>query len=147
MNLSKHIKISFVQTYLLSADTDHYSNSVDMSGFDGVLFIGTMGTQAASAIAKIRGNQSDDNSSFDFIDAEIATLMDDVDNDKFLALDIYRPEKRYVRTRLERSGSGGNTEWLGTLALQYNSFIKPTKHDVLTLAGESLAISPIEVPL
>ena len=64
MNLSKNVKISLAQNYLADGATDPNSDSVDMSGFDGVMFIGIIGAQDAAATAEIKAQQSDDDSTF-----------------------------------------------------------------------------------
>ena len=143
MNLSKHVKISLVQNYLVDGATDPDSDSVDMSGFDGVMFVSIIGAQAVAATAEIKAQQSGDNITFNDLTGAVVVSPVDSDN-KFLVLDVYRPLKRYVRAALTRGGTG-NSEWGGTIAIQYRGSKKPTVHDVAKLAAETLSVSPAEV--
>jgi len=143
MNLSKHVKISLVQNYLADGATDPNSDSVDMSGFDGVTYVGIIGAQDATATAEIKAQQSDDDITFNDLSGAVAISPVDSDN-KFLVLDVYRPLKRFVRTVLTRGGTT-NSEWGGTIAIQYMGSKKPTAHDAVKLAAETLSISPTEV--
>ena len=143
MNLSKHVKISLVQNYLADGATDPDSDSVDMSGFDGVMFVGNIGAQAAAATAEMKAQQSEDDITFN--DLEGAVVVSPVESvDKFLVLDVYRPLERYVRTVLTRGGTG-DSEWGATFAIQYMASKKPTDHDLAKLAAETFSVSPDEV--
>ena len=143
MNLSKHVKISMVQNYLADGAGASNSDSVDMSGFDGVMFVGIIGQQDASATAEIKAQQSTDNAAFNDLSGAVAISPVNSDN-KFLVLDVYRPLERYVRSVLTRAGTT-NSEWGGTLAIQYMGSKKPTAHDAAKLAAEALSVSPVEV--
>ena len=143
MNLSKHVKIHLVQNGLADGDTDPDSDSVDMSAFDGVVFVGIIGVQAAGATASLQAEQSEDDSTFNALVGAVVTSPINSD-DKFLVLDVYRPLKRFLRTALTRGGTG-NTTYGGTIAIQYMASKKPTNHEALKLAAEALAVSPDEV--
>lgn len=142
MNLSKHVKISLLQNYLTDGGTDPNSDSVDMSGFDGVMFLGIIGQQDATALAGLRAQQSDDDITFNNLSGAVVDSPVNSDN-KFLVLDVYRPLKQYIRTVLTRGGTT-NSEWGGTLAIQYMGSKKPTAHDAAKLAAETLSVSPDE---
>jgi len=143
MNLSKNVKLHLVQDGLADGASESDSDSVDMSGFDGVVFVGIIGAQADLATAAMQAEQSDDDTTFFPLAGAVVTSPVNSD-DKFLVLDVYRPLKRYVRTELIRAGTG-NTTWGGTLAIQYMGSKKPTTHEALKLAAEVLSISPDEV--
>lgn len=141
MNLSKEVKVTLVQAALADGQTDPDSDSVDMTGFDGVMFVGIIGTVAATGTVSLQAAQSADDSSFDDLSGMVAAGDAD-DDDMFLLLDVYRPTDRYVRTTLTRGTA--NSVYGGTLAIQYKATKKPTTHDASTLAAQALGISPAE---
>ena len=142
MNLSKNVKVTLVQAPLADGQTDPDSSSVDMQGFEGVLFIGIVGTVTGSGTASLKASQSSDNSSFNDLSGVVATGAAG-GSDKFILLDVYRPLDRYVRTTLTRAVA--NSIYGGTIAIQYGAHKKPTIHDAATLAAAAiLGISPAE---
>ena len=142
MNLSKDVKVTLVQAPLADGQTDPDSSSVDMQGFEGVLFIGIVGTVTGSGTASLKASQSSDNSSFNDLSGVTATGSAG-GSDKFILLDVYRPLDRYVRTTLTRAVA--NPIYGGTIAIQYGAHKKPTIHDAATLAAAAiLGISPAE---
>jgi hypothetical protein len=135
MNLSQGVKITKVAAAGASAGTAVNSSSVDMSGFEGVIFIGSLATANAgnSAVAA----QSSDNSAF--ADLSGASVVTGDDADSFL-IDVYRPRERYVRVELDRSGA--NTAYGDIYAVQYKAAKSPTTHGATI--DSVLAISPAE---
>ena len=132
MNLGKSIVLDLVQAGLADGTTDPDSSSVDMQGFEGVMFVGIIGAQDAAATAAIQAAGSTDDSTFADITGALATSPVNSD-DKILVLDVYRPQDRYIRTTLTRAGTT-NTTWGGTLAIRYGAHNKPTTHTAATLA-------------
>ena len=132
MNLGSNVKVTLVQAGLADGATDPNSSSVDMSGFESVLFIGIIGAQDASATAAIKAAGSTDDSSFTDITGAVVTSPVNSD-DKFLILDVVKPLDRYIRTTLTRAGTT-NTTWGGTIAIQYGAAKGPTTHDASSLA-------------
>ena len=142
MNLSKDVKVTLVQAPLADGQTDPDSGSVDMRGFEGVMFLGIVGTVTGSGTASLKASQSPDNSNFNDLSGVVAT-GEAGGSDKFLVLDVYRPLERYVRTTLTRDVA--NSVYGGTIAIQYGAHNKPTIHDVATLAAAAiLGVSPNE---
>jgi hypothetical protein len=142
MNLSKDVKVTLVQAPLADGQTDPDSSSVDMQGFEGVLFIGIVGTVTGSGTASLKASQSSDNSTFNDLSGVVATGSAG-GSDKFLVLDVYKPLDRYVRTTLTRAVA--NSIYGGTIAIQYGAHKKPTIHDAATLAAAAiLGVSPAE---
>ena len=54
MNLSKDVKVTLVQAPLADGQTDPDSGSVDMRGFEGVMFLGIVGTVTGSGTASLK---------------------------------------------------------------------------------------------
>jgi hypothetical protein len=142
MNLSKNVKITLVQAPLADGQTDPDSAAVDMQGFEGVMFVGIVGTVIGSGTAALKASQSSDNANFNDLSG-VAATGGAGGSDKFLVLDVYRPLDRYVRTTLTRAVA--NSIYGGTIAIQYGAHKRPTIHDAATLAAAAvLGISPSE---
>ncbi|MDX9861657.1 MAG: hypothetical protein RBS99_12150, partial [Rhodospirillales bacterium] len=58
--LSEEIKLTLVQAGLADGQTDPDSSSVDMAGFDGVMFIGIVGTITGAGTVTLTAEQSSD---------------------------------------------------------------------------------------
>jgi hypothetical protein len=142
MNLSKNVKVTLVQAPLADGQTDPDSAAVDMQGFEGVMFVGIVGTVTGSGTAALKASQSADNVNFNDL-AGAAVTGAAGGSDKFFVLDVYRPFDRYVRTTLTRAAA--NSIYGGTIAIQYGARKRPTIHDATTLAAAALlGISPSE---
>jgi hypothetical protein len=142
MNLSKNVKATLVQPSLGNGQATTDSASVDMQGFEGVVFIGIAGTVTGAGTVSLKASQSSDNGVFYDLSG-VAAMGPAGGSDKFILLDVYRPSKRYVRTTLTRAVA--NSVYGGTIAIQYGSHRKPTIHDIATLAAALLKVSPAEV--
>ena len=133
MNLSKDAKVTLVQAALTStAGNDPASDYVHMQGFDGVLFVGSLGTVGSTDVATLAAWGSTSTSSTGTAIASATQTSTAGNSDKFFAIDVYRPTTRYVKTHLTRSDV---VEYGGTVAIQYNARSKPTTH------GTSTAVS------
>jgi hypothetical protein len=135
--LTEEIKLTLVQAALADGQTDPDSTAVDMAGFDGVMFVGIVGTITGAGTVTLKAQQSDDNGVADaFSDLSGVSAQAtgaDADSDKLLVLDIDQPSKRYVRTNLTRATA--NAIYGGTLAIQYKARVKPTATAAVQLAA------------
>ena len=135
-NFSKGVKCTLVQAPLASGTSDPASNYVDMSGYEGVCFVGLVGTAGTGATATLTV-QDCTASTGTFANmstgsAQVATTggLDD----KFLMVDVYRPRARYVKTKLTRGTS--NVEYGGTIALQYGA-----RKEVVTQSTSTIGVA------
>lgn len=135
MNLSKNAKLTLVKATQPSAGTAVNSDSVDMEGFDGVMFFGSITTANAANFANAA--QSSDDSTF--ADLEGTKVVPGDNGDSFL-IDIYKPTDRYVRCEIDRGGT--NTITGDIYALQYCGRKVPVSHGS-TIDAET-HISPAE---
>lgn len=124
MNLSKRTKLTKVKGRQTSAGTAINSDSVDMQGWEGVMFFGQIDTANAANFANA-AQSSDDGSSDAFADLEGTKVVPGDNNDSFL-IDVYRPTERYVRCEVDRGGA--NTAVGEIYALQYGPRSMPTTH-------------------
>ena len=93
---------------------------IDMSGWEGVMFLFHMATIAATAVTTGVIQGSDTNVAADFADlvgAEVSIPADG--SDLVHVLDLYRPQKRYLRAGLDRGTA--NATLLGVTAIRYNT--------------------------
>ena len=138
MNLSKHVKLTRVKVGQGTAGTAVDSDSVDMKGFEGVMFFGMFETVHASNFANA-AQSSDDGVADAFADLLGTKITPGSDDDSFL-IDIFRPRERYVRCEIDRAGADSI---MGEIyAIQYGAKAKPTTHGTTTDAETH--ISPAE---
>jgi len=138
MELSSQVKLTKVKANQTSAGTAINSDSVDMKGFEGVMFFGVIATADADNFANA-AQSSDDGSADAFADLTGSKVVPGDDGDSFL-IDVYRPRERYVRCEIDRGGA--NTATGDIYALQYGARKKPTSHGA-TVDAE-IHISPSE---
>lgn len=136
MNLSKDVKVTLVAAGATSAGTAINSTAVDMSGFEGVIFIGSIATANAGNTALAAQATTSGGS---YADLAGTTVAPGDSGDSFL-IDVYRPRERYVRCEIDRSGT--NTVTGDIYAIQYTAASKPTTHGATV--DSILAVSPAE---
>jgi hypothetical protein len=120
------------------------AGTVDMQGYDGVMFIVPM--HVANAGNFIKAGQGDAANGSDAVDLE-GSKVTPLANLDLAILDIYRPRRgtlgpRYVTCHVVRAGA--DTAIGGCIAIRYHSAKKPP---VNTVAGQSiykLLTSPAE---
>ena len=135
MNLLKNVKITKVKALSTSAGTAVDSDSVDMAGFDGVIFVGRIATSDAANFANVA--QSTDDSSFADLLGTKVVPGDDADS---FCIDVYKPLERYLRCEVDRGGA--NTIVGDIYAIQYGAHKAPTTQGA-TIDSE-LHITPAE---
>ena len=120
MNASKNMKLTKVLAGAAAGTTALNSASVDMQGFEGVMFFGTIATADATNYANAA--QSSDDSTF--ADLENTKVVPGDDADSFL-IDIVKPTDRYIRCEIAR---GVSTATGDVYALQYGARKAPVSH-------------------
>lgn len=130
MFLSDRIKITKVADHTTAGTSDVDSSGVDMSGYDGVLFLSSFGTAASNNT--LEAQQGTDNSNFD---ALVGTAVTSGSSDEDVWVDIFHPEERYVRAHSER-GTSSTLESIW--AIQYGARSLPVDNTTTgTIAGEA----------
>lgn len=141
--LSSGVVVDLVQAALADGQTDPDSTALDMSGYDGIMFIGIAGTITGSGTATLAVTQSSDNAvadDFTAITGATAVATASAKSDKILVIDVQYPTKRYVRTTLTRAVA--NSVWGGTIAIRYCAKNKPTTFTAGTIAAAVVQICP-----
>jgi hypothetical protein len=145
MSLLKNCKITRVAASAVAAQTDVASSILDMSGFDGVMFIALTGdVTATSALAlKCEQNTANSTSGMAELTSSAAFTAGASDADSMaLVLDVYKPRERYVRAVLERGTANAVVD--GIIAIQYGAHNAPTTQDASVIAS-ALLNDPAEV--
>lgn len=137
MNLSSQIKITKVADHTTAGTDAINSTAVDMSGYEGVLFVTSVGT--ANAGNYINAKQCD---TYDGTYADLeGTKVTSGTSDEDLWVDVYRPQERYVKCYVTR---GASTTCESIWAIQYGARKAPVDNTTSgTIAGE-LHASPAE---
>ena len=135
-NLTKNCKVTRVKAESASAGTAVNTDSVDMSGYEGVVFIGCMVTAHASNFVNLA--QSSDDSTFDDL---AGTKVTPGTSGNMFMVDLYKPSDRYVRLEVDRGGA--NTVVGEIVAIQYGPTRKaPVTHG--TTVDSEVHVSPAE---
>lgn len=115
-SLGENAKITKVQATAASAGTAVNSSSVNMAGFEGVIFCASIGTANTGNFITAQ-QSSDDGSSDSFTDiAGTKVASDGTSTD--LLVEVYQPREQYVRCHVDRSGT--NTTVEAIWAIQFN---------------------------
>ena len=141
--LLESIKVKRVMNAVAAGTTDQNSTEVDMQGWDGVLFIATFGALTATQVTQIKAQQdvvTGMAGAADLAGTLVGPLADG-DGNKCLALDIYRPQERFVRCVVDRGTANAVID--GVLAIQYKGRLTPTIQDATVAFAEKWS-SPAE---
>ncbi len=140
MNLSKNIKITKVKAGQSTATTEVVSDVVDMQGYEGVIFITTIGSANAGNYLKSKQDKVIGMSgAVDLAGKKIvATAANQV-----VWLDIYKPTERYLTANIIRAGA---TTVTGDIyAIQYEGNKFPESNVITDVILGELLISPDEL--
>ena len=137
------VKMTLVQAPLVDGQATSNSDEVDMQGFDGVMFVGILGTISGSGtVSMTAGQDTTSGGSFTELPTAVASAVA-ADDEQFMVVDILRPAKRFLRTVLVRAVD--NNVYGGTLAIQYKARAKPTVQEATGAAGEIIAAGITQV--
>lgn len=138
---SHDIKVDRVSGAIAAAQTAVQSASVNMAGYDGVMFVALTGTIDATAVTSINVQQSSDDGSADAFADLLGTkvaIADDDDN-KAVLLDVYQPKEQYVRCAVVRGTADAAFDCI--LAIRYGAHKKPVAQGAAALESHD---SPAE---
>lgn len=138
MNLSKDIKITVVEAAAAAAQTELVTDVLDMTGYEGVMFIALTGDVSDTSVLTltVKGNTANSVSSpspvtqkaSDAFTAGAATA-----DSKVIMVDVYKPAMRYIFGSLTRTAA--NAIVGGIIAIQYGAKTKPTTQDATVIAS------------
>jgi hypothetical protein len=140
MNLSKNTKATLCSAGAAVGTTAVTGTTLDMSEFDGVLFLLVGGTITDGNLElKAQGGSAANGSDAADLAGTGTTLTNAQDNN-VAELDLYRPLQRYITPVAVRGGSTGAVVQ-AIVAIQYSAGFRPTSQDA-TIAATNLVISP-----
>lgn len=142
-NLLSELKITRVKTAQAVATTDVTSDAVDMAGFETVVFVVEHGA-ITDGTPDIHAQQSSDDGGSDAYSDLEGTLVTvaDADDNLITLLEIYRPQKQYVKCIVDRAGSTGSVVD-SILAIQGFARILPVTQGA-TVGNALIVVSPDE---
>ena len=137
-SMLKNVKVTPVAASAVAAQTEVLTSVLDMSGFDGVMFIALLGDVTATSVLTLtaKGNSASSTSSPTPV-TQVATAAftagaSDAD-DKALVVDVYDPQLRYVFASLTRTVA--NAVVNGIIAIQYKAEFRPTTQAATVIAA------------
>ena len=154
MNLLRNINIIKATTARVTGVTTAHSKVVDMAGYEGCLFVlvgstllmGTSGSTAGVKKVQLYCKASTASAGtyvrYGGFAGSSSGLAAGV-NKRLLCLDVYRPEKRYLKATV-KGASSANSQIDCILALQYNAR-RPGSSAIMastTVTGSTVLCSP-----
>jgi hypothetical protein len=145
MNLLKNVKLTPVLGYYAAGTTKRTSDIIDMSGYEGVLFVALLGTVLENGTLDVFVEQNTLNQTTGMArlattTAYAVTAADALVSKSAIAVDVYQPQERYLQANV--TPAVANAVILGVIAIQYNSKSKPELTTALLKATQ--LIQPIE---
>jgi hypothetical protein len=148
MNLSKNVKIQEVLAPVsLGSSIDSNSDILDMSGYEGVVFVAVITDSAATGVATLtaQGNTANSDGGMAALTGAVATVTcvtnDDI-NGKILIVDVRAPRERWVQG--VRTSATANIAFGEILAIRYGPRLAPAAASSTTAAAAEV-VSPAEV--
>ena len=141
MNLSKSVKVTRVMDAVAAGTSNQTSSSVDMQGFDSVLFMATFGTIVTNAVTSAKLRTSSDDSNFNDLLGTLIAVADD-DDDQVVLLDLIKPRERFIQCIVNRATQNSTID--GVYAFQYLANAEPVTQDSSSVVGFELHVSPEE---
>lgn len=131
-NLIKNEKFTRVLNAVVAGTTAQTGSVIDMQGWDAVTFVVAFGTITSGAATSIKVQQGALANGSDMADLT-GTLLSvaDTDDNKLAMVEVYRPQKRYVRVAITRDTQNSVID--GAIAIQRGSRVKPVTHDATTV--------------
>lgn len=132
--LSEDVKITTALDYA-AGTADRTGAALDMQGWDGVLMVVKLATIATGGTNSIKAQHGDAANLSDAADllGTGQAIADDDDNE-VLYIDVFQPQKRYVRLYVDKDTSNSCAE--AALYIQYKGKSLPSTH-ASGVAGEA----------
>ena len=127
----------------VAASTDLASAEVDMSGYDGVMLIASMGVITAGAVTSMKAQQdtvTGMGSAADLLGTSITIAADD--DDQLFVLDIFNPQERFLRAYFDRATQ--NAVISSCIAIRYKAKSRPQVNTVTDLVTLERHVAPAE---
>jgi hypothetical protein len=138
MNLSPKVKVTVLNSYVAGSQNTLNTNGVDMSGYEGVMFLAIFGTVTNTGVATVKAQVSDTSASAGFADPASGAISGQATaSGTAVILDVYRPLHRWVNITIGIATA--NVAIDAVIAIQYGAKSMPTVQDATTIATTVLA--------
>jgi hypothetical protein len=141
VNLLPNIKLTVISAAAAAATTAVNSSIIDMTGFDGVLFVAVTGVLTISSVVTltIQENTLNQTGGMTAIPAGNTAAYTALGTETLngFQVDVYRPQQEFLRAVLTRSAA--NAVVNSIVAIQYQANHKPTVQDASVLASAFVA--------
>lgn len=142
MNFAKEFKLIQVKVATAAGTTDITTDTVDMSGYDGICWLVPFGAITSGAVTSIKAQQGAASGMGDAADLlGTSVTVADTESDKTFYLEVNKPQERYVRAIVDRGTQ--NAVVHAILAVLYKGSKMPVTHGAGISGGEVHA-SPAE---
>jgi hypothetical protein len=136
MNLLPDIQITQVSNGAAAGTSEVDSSILDMSGYDGVMFVASLATVVDACVLTLTPqdntlNQTGGMTAITGITAPTFTAS--TSSNTLMVVDVYRPQSRYVRAAFTRTAQ--NATLNNIVAIQYKASKKPTTQGTTVLAS------------
>ena len=141
MNLGRNVKIKRLKSFQTDGQGTVTSAEVDVSNFEGALFMVAMGdiTSGAATTCYVRSAAATGMGSAAQLDGTLLTIADD-DDDLIQVMDVYRPLEPFLDVQVTRATQ--NSEVEDITVLLYGPRKMPTTHDSGTVADMTVVAGP-----
>ena len=147
MNLSKNVKIDQILGYFSAGVTEKASAILDMSGYEGILFVASFGDILANGTIDVFADGDDENGAGSMAElagtaAYTVTAAAAALTYSCIVLDVYKPLERYIRCNINPVSE--NAEILGITAIRYKGKMGPEAMTTPYPLKATMLISPEE---
>jgi hypothetical protein len=146
MNLSKNVKIDQVLGYYEAGTTKRTSDILDMSGYDGVVFVAGLGTIIEAGTVDVFPEENSANTTVGMAElagtaAYTVTAAAAALTKSCIIVDVYKPLKRYVQCNITPAGQ--NAVILGIVSIRYKGKMGPEAMTTPYPLKATMLISPV----
>lgn len=147
-NLLNNILLYYVNAAVSAGSSiSDASDILDMSGWEGVIFIVPITDSVATGVATLTVQQNTANSGTGMaaLSGAVATATSGTNDDlngKLLVVDVYRPRERYIRSLL--TSATANIAFGDTIAILYQGSKMPITQLTAEVADSAVVTSPAE---
>jgi len=143
--LLDNVKIDQILGYYAAGVTKRVSDILDMSGYDGVLFVASLGTTIENGTVDVFVEQDVANATTNMArlattTVHTVTAANAALGKSAIVVDVYKPRERYLQCNITPAVS--NAVILGIVAIRYKGHLAPEVNASLVKATK--LISPAE---
>jgi hypothetical protein len=138
-NLLNNVMVTTVLGEVAAGQAANASSILDMSGYQGVMFIAKLSDSVANggvATLKVQQNTANSTSGMADLTGTVTHTDDDDADDDLLILDVVNPNERYVRAVLTTATADIGIS--GIVAIQYGALDVPITQGTTVLDSDTL---------